>query len=718
MRNLDADQTRRGALQAWQKKVQQIGKGTGKHAETYRRDARKYMQQCRDAIPAWIMPLHRVAEQIEMEPEVFDVVIVDEASQTGATGLILQYLGKQCIIVGDDKQISPEAGFVEAGQVRDLIHQHLGDVPFAETLDLSTSLFDQAAIRYGGRITLREHFRCMPEIIRFSNELCYSETPLIPLRQYPPMRLPPLAVRFVTDGYREGSAEHAINRPEAAAVVKTVIDCLSDPRYAEKSFGVICLQGRAQAQLIESMILDKVGAEPFKDAKRRLLCGDPYTFQGDERDIVFLSMVASVEGEGRSAPLLRKAFEQRFNVAASRARDQMWLFHSIRESELHPDCMRRRLLSFFYNRQADALDCDVDQYKSNVFERDVADDLKSAGFRVISQFQVAGRWIDLVVEGGNRRVAVECDGDEWHGPDRYDADMARQRTLERCGWTFLRIRGSVYYANRSKAARGLVEALATLGLAPTPAVPTGSTAPDWVAEISGNECMDALGRYTVDGAEDNVTRQRAAADGSEGDHESAVIAAAEGAADRGIPAASETRNDGDPIRKDADTRPAAPEMAVAETDLAAVVTCLHNSSEPLRRPQIIWRAKIEEAKWDQIISELLRRGTVVPSGSAYTLSGASAPVTAVIDESAEIIGDVAEVAAIESTVWFEIAHWAKKNECLERWQRGLAYSLGVRKRQGALPSPKQAKQGKKILLHASILGFNRLETARPLLDGI
>ena len=276
------------------------------------------MQQCRPAIPVWIMPLYRVAEQIEIEPEVFDVVIVDEASQTGPEGLLLQYLARQCIIVGDDKQISPEAGFIDASQVRALIEKFLWDVPFAETLDPGTSLFDQAAIRYGTRITLREHFRCMPEIIRFSNDLCYADTPLVPLRQYPPNRLQPIQVRFVTDGYREGRDQSVINRPEAAAVAWQVITCLSDPQHAGKSMGVVCLQGHAQAKLIESMILDKVGPQPFKDEKVRLVCGDPYSFQGDERDIIFLSMIASVDGERRNAPLVRESFRQRFNVAASR----------------------------------------------------------------------------------------------------------------------------------------------------------------------------------------------------------------------------------------------------------------------------------------------------------------------------------------------------------------------------------------------------------------
>ncbi len=172
--NLTSDQ--QGALVAWQQAVYDIGAGHGRHAETYRREARRYLQQCRRAIPVWIMPLHRVAEQIEVEPSAFDVVIVDEASQTGPDGLILQYLAEQCIIVGDNKQISPEAVGINQGEVTALIEQHLADIQFAERLRPTCSLFEQAAIRYGNRITLREHFRCMPEIIRFSNELCYTDT--------------------------------------------------------------------------------------------------------------------------------------------------------------------------------------------------------------------------------------------------------------------------------------------------------------------------------------------------------------------------------------------------------------------------------------------------------------------------------------------------------------------------------------------------------------
>jgi len=40
------------------------------------------------------------------------------------------------------------------------------------------------------------------------------------------------------------------------------------------------------------------------------------------------------------------------------------------------------------------------------------------------------------LKGTKQGLAVECDGDEWHGIDKYEEDMARQRILERCGVNF------------------------------------------------------------------------------------------------------------------------------------------------------------------------------------------------------------------------------------------------------------------------------------------
>ena len=51
----------------------------------------------------------------------------------------------------------------------------------------------------------------------------------------------------------------------------------------------------------------------------------------------------------------------------------------------------------------------------------------------------------MVVEGADdTRLAIECDGDEFHGSNRWPADMQRQRILERAGWVFWRCFASTW----------------------------------------------------------------------------------------------------------------------------------------------------------------------------------------------------------------------------------------------------------------------------------
>ncbi len=454
-------------MELWRLNVGKITKtGRGKYDHLRRREAQRSLNECREAVPAWVMPLHRVWDTVDPTPGMFDVIIIDEASQCGFEALPLLYLGKKILIVGDDKQISPDAVGVLRETVYKLMEEFLYDFKFKASFDVDRSIFDHGKIRYGMHsIALREHFRCMPEIIRFSNDLCYSDTPLIPLRQYPQERLTPIVPVRVSDGYREGYDSHVINPPEAQAVVQKILELCNDEKYNDKTMGVIVLQGDAQAGLIEKQLLEQLGAEELE--KRRLICGNPYSFQGDERDIIFLSMVAAPNV--RIGAMADSSDRRRFNVAASRARDQMWLFYSVDVNDLSRDCYRRRLLEFFQQTKPHiiaGIDCEELRRQSegvnrsivkppnpfdSWFEVDVSLEIARRGYQVLPQFNVAGKRIDIVVEGGHARLAVECDGDEFHGVDNYEDDMQRQRILERCGWVFFRVRAGEFYADKKSA---------------------------------------------------------------------------------------------------------------------------------------------------------------------------------------------------------------------------------------------------------------------------
>ncbi|MEO7719510.1 MAG: DUF3320 domain-containing protein [Capsulimonas sp.] len=453
---------RRQSLLGWKKTIQRIGSGTGKGVPGLQAEARKLMSQSKDSVPVWIMPLARVVENFDTRTTRFDVVIIDEASQCDVMGLIPCYMADQVVVVGDDEQVSPDAVGQNITLVNQLIAQHLEGIPNSHLYDGKQSIYDLAMQSFGGTICLREHFRCVPDIIQFSNELSYDGK-IKPLRDHSTVQTRPFVVPYRVDGIRIGNS----NIDEAKTIVSLIRSCIEQPEYANASIGVISLVKEEQAALIESMLQNELPPSVYE--KHRILCGIPPSFQGDERDIVFLTMVDSSNG---SPQRLKQAdlYKKRYNVAASRAKDQLWVVHSLNsEIDLRPGDLRRRLLDYAANPQGKANQLQKDENKTeSEFERLVLHSISLRGFEIVPQWKVGGYRIDLVVEGNGKRLAVECDGDRYHYTlEQVSNDMQRQAILERLGWTFVRIRGSDFLRNPELALEPVYNALEKLRIEPT-----------------------------------------------------------------------------------------------------------------------------------------------------------------------------------------------------------------------------------------------------------
>src|SRR3546814_824128 len=116
------------------------------------------------------MPEWRVSEQLPPNLGAFDLVIIDESSQSDIRALPAIMRAKKVLIVGDDKQVSPSPVGIETRKVTQLTLTYLNGLPFAEQMDPATSLYELGGMMFPGKtVMLREHFRCVEPIIRFSS---------------------------------------------------------------------------------------------------------------------------------------------------------------------------------------------------------------------------------------------------------------------------------------------------------------------------------------------------------------------------------------------------------------------------------------------------------------------------------------------------------------------------------------------------------------------
>jgi very-short-patch-repair endonuclease len=461
------------ALTGWLGLHKKIGKGTGKNVARLKDESRKALVACRAAVPVWIMPLSRVVESFDLATTRFDVVILDEASQSDVLGLAAFALGREVIVVGDHEQVSPYAVGQKGERIQALIDEILVDVPNKQLYDGRTSVYDLARQSFGGTIRLLEHFRCVPDIIQFSNDLCYRGE-IRALREAASSRL---TSHLVSHRVAGGVDEGGINEKEALEIASLVSALCRLPEYEDSTVGVICMVGTVQALYIDSVLRRRLSVAEYQ--RRRILCGNAAQFQGDERDVIFLSLVNSPKQEGPLALRQRDEVRKVFNVAASRARDQLWVVHSLDPGrDLKPGDLRQRLIAHAENPAALRPKRDeARQRHGSELEKRIYTHLADAGYPVLQRYAVGSYELDLVVGGaGRRRAAIQLDGDRPRSRQVLTEEMERQLTLQRLGWEFLRVRASEFYRAPERTLRRLERRLGELEIHPAPA--TGADAPD------------------------------------------------------------------------------------------------------------------------------------------------------------------------------------------------------------------------------------------------
>ena len=443
--------------------------GRGRKSAAWRREVNRLLPACQQAVPVWIMMIQDALLNFSTASK-FDVIVVDEASQADMTALPLLYMGKKVIVVGDDRQVTPLSVGTSEAAVDALCARHLeGRVKEPKLYDSRLSLYGLVQSMAFPAHMLVEHFRSVPEIIGWCSRLSYNGT-IRPLRDASSSSLKPAVVPWRTRGT---AGDNGVNEEEAQAVIRLLRAMIHDPAYDGKTFGIIPMRSvhGAQVNRIRRLLVENF--DPREIERRRIHCGISAEFQGDERDVVILSLVDSA---APGLPLRKETdgadsmMKKRWNVAVSRARDQLWLVHSFDPAaQLKPDDLRRSLFDWADGVMsgtigaAEPFDLPDPEFTGQVLRA-----LRKRGYRVEAGHD-AGAWrLDMVVRARGRAAAIECDGSGREDEDAIRRDMERQTVLERTGWKFVRVRSADWFRRPEKTLERVCEALAALGIAPEP----------------------------------------------------------------------------------------------------------------------------------------------------------------------------------------------------------------------------------------------------------
>lgn len=461
--------------------------------------ARKNSAEISNKLSCWVMKFNDVLNSVGTEPEIFDCIIVDEASQLDFNSLILGYYAKNMIIVGDDKQTSPSAltgaNDNDFQSIKNKYLEFLGDERVQIRSD--NSLFTLAKMVAGSsNLSLKEHFRCVAEIIEFSKYNFYDNS-LKPLKQInTENRLEPIKAVFVKKSFLEDKIVYT----EIESIKKHLIEIIKNPVYKNKTIGVVSL-GSADHHTRKLKDIKEELSDIFDRNKLdeiKLIISNAPDFQGDERDVMLVSLGVALDSEklkSNDNPKPRSIVDdgnikddfKKINVALSRAKEQMILFHSVKSEDLKSNDFRLKILSFFYN-ETKALkpfelpedESERDTYNrpklfDSWFEYDIASELINKGFQYIQpQYKVkedetfynhhsqketyVNFKLDLVVSNNGKMIAIECDGDPFHSlPEDVAYDVERQEFLERVGWKVYRILYSAYKRNPSEEIEKMVD---------------------------------------------------------------------------------------------------------------------------------------------------------------------------------------------------------------------------------------------------------------------
>ena len=413
--------------------------------------------------PVFMMSPMSVAAYLEQGGLGFDLVVFDEASQVkpvDAYGAFMR--GKQVVVVGDSKQMPPTSFFDSDGGAGEFDEE---EDSTAVPADLE-SILNLMVARGAPQRMLRWHYRSRHDsLIALSNNEFYNGR----LHTFPSPYTGHLELGLKFHHLPETQYEpgKAVNPLEAEQVAKQVM--AHAIHHPGQSLGVVTFsvkQRDAIMEEVEALRRESAEGEAFfqqHEAEEPFFVKNLETVQGDERDVIFISVGYGKKDDGKMSmsfgPVNQEGGERRLNVLFTRSRMRVETFANFTHSDIdlsRTEKLGPRVLKSFLRYAAEGFlapgQTDPGVNKGEAFADAVAEALSKEGVDVAKDVGSGGYVLDLAIKDpekpGKYLMGIECDGSAYQSAQSTrDRDRIRPAVLSNLGWKAYRVWSTDWFRN-------------------------------------------------------------------------------------------------------------------------------------------------------------------------------------------------------------------------------------------------------------------------------
>lgn len=357
--------------------------------------------------PIWLTKTTDCYRILPLEKNLFDLVIIDEASQCDlASVLPAIQRAKNVVVVGDPNQLKHVSFLSSLKQAQIAKHLNIYQNSISQLNYRTTSFLDffSQQLTSQNQVTfLNEHYRSYPSIIDFSNQNIYHGRLKI-LKHEVHKNQKTGIILHKTAGSRNVKGFNASETKKIVSILTKIVHKYQSTAASEKpSIGVLS-PFRDQVQHLSQEISSNFNYDSIES--HRIIVGTPFSFQGEERDIMLLSF--SVCNKSHFASFNYASKPDILNVAITRAKTIQHIIYSFRPESLDDNQLLKLYFNHIQKKTNSAKSNTTTVYES--FIQEVIDFIQQLGKNYFVDFEIAGIQIDIAVQTENQLIGIDLIG--------------------------------------------------------------------------------------------------------------------------------------------------------------------------------------------------------------------------------------------------------------------------------------------------------------------